>query len=119
MKIAAETDKVSSGDKTLLSQTLDLDETLGYSCYRYDVVSEDSEFAFDFHQYSCIDPLLTFVVYLQYSQRSPLGVDPANISKEGDGFITSLKFVSPAVKRTSEKPPERIKGNDSETNITE
>jgi hypothetical protein len=103
MRLTLEQDRISGGKKIRIkSQKADLDESLGYSCFRYDAVSEDNiggskgtTFTSDFHAYQCIDPSLKFIVGMEYIQRRPSNVKPVDIATEAEGFLKSLKFEPP------------------------
>lgn len=107
MKYAMASDKVSVTPRQhLMSQQAKLDQSIGYTCYKYDAVLEDRgvkgfpnvAFVIDFHSYECIDPSLRMIVSLYYSQRVHPEAKPADLRREGEQFLKSLKFTSPISK---------------------
>jgi hypothetical protein len=103
MKYTMASDKVSAGPrKKLKSQRAELDRSIGYTCFKYDVVVEDRgvkgfpdvPFVSDFHFYECIDPSLKLIVSLYYGQSVHPEAKPVDISREGQKFLKSLKFTS-------------------------
>ncbi len=79
-----------------------LDRSLGYDCFKYDLVDEDrgvagfedQAFTVDLHAYTCLDPALSLVVQTMYSQRTPPGERPIDLGREGEDFLMSLLFSS-------------------------
>ena len=105
MKYAMASDKVAvTGTQTkLISQKAELDHTIGYVCWKYDVVTEDRDvkefpdvsFVKDFHGYECIAPSSKLIVSLNYSQKLHPEAKPADLSREGDRFLLkSVKFTN-------------------------
>ncbi len=94
-------DKVATNLKAV-SQQGELDETLGYQCFRYNVVFENygvigfrgMPFKIDNHVMECAAPSREFVVRLIYGQMVPPGVQPIDIAREGEDFFKSLQFTS-------------------------
>lgn len=94
-------DKVATNLKAV-SQKGELDETLGYQCFRYNVVFENygvigfrgMPFKIDNHVMECAAPSREFVVRLIYGQMVPPGVQPIDIAREGEDFFKSLQFTS-------------------------
>jgi hypothetical protein len=104
MKYVMASSKVSESPRQhIISQAAELDQSIGYVCYKYDLVAEDREvkgfpnvvFVVDFHAYECIDPLFKMIVTLYYSQRVHSEAQRADIKREGENFLKSLKFTSP------------------------
>ncbi len=101
MRSTIAADKVAKNLK-VVSQKGDLDETLGYQCFRYDVVFENYgvvgfrgvPFKIDNHVMECVAPSREFIVRLIYGQMVPPDVQPIDIAREGEGFFKSLQFTS-------------------------
>ncbi len=101
MKATIAADKVVKNSK-MIAQKGELDETLGYQCFRYDAVFENYgvvgfrgvPFKVDNHIMECMAPSREFVVSLQYGQMVPPDVEPIDITREGEGFFKSLQFTS-------------------------
>ncbi len=103
MKYMMASDKASAGpEKKIISQHAQLDHSIGYTCFKYDVVLEDRgvkgfpdvPFVSDFHFYECIDPSLKLIVGLYYGQSVHLEAKPVDVRQEGEKFLKSLKFTS-------------------------
>lgn len=104
MKYTLANIKVSiTGKQQLISQQASLDRSVGYECFKYDLRAQDSDvsgfpdftFLIDFHAYECIDPSAKLIVTLYYSQRVNHAGTSADIAREGEGFLKSIKFTSP------------------------
>jgi hypothetical protein len=101
MRLVMGGDKVVKNSK-VVSQKAELDETLGYHCFRYDAVFENYgvvgfrsvPFKVDYHVMECIAPSREFVVRMQYGQMTPPNVEPIDITREGEGFLKSLQFAT-------------------------
>ncbi|MDN5001255.1 hypothetical protein ACFQZO_10200 [Bradyrhizobium sp. GCM10027634] len=101
MRVAMASDKVVK-DSKVVSQKAELDDTLGYQCFRYDAVFENLgvvgfrgvPFKIDNHVMECIAPSRNFVVRMQYGQMTPPDVESIDITQEGEGFLKSLQFTS-------------------------
>jgi hypothetical protein len=103
MKYAMASDKVAmTGTQfKLISQQAELDRTIGYTCWQYHAVTEESgvkefpdvPFVFDVHSYECIAPSSKMIVTLNYTQRRHLEAKPVDVTREGDRFLKSLKFT--------------------------
>ena len=102
MRLTMARDKVSAAPRYgLRSQKAELDQSIGYVCWRYDLILEDrgvekfpdAAFVIDFHSYECIDRSFKLLVTLLYSQRVHQDAKPVDISSEGNKFLKSLKFV--------------------------
>jgi hypothetical protein len=102
MNMTVETDKVdATGRRRLVLQKADLDQTIGYDCFKYDVIEEDrgipgfegKAFTMDVHAYTCLDPALQLIVQTAYSQRVPPGEAPIDLGREGEEFLKSLAFA--------------------------
>lgn len=99
MRITMAADKVVKNSK-VTSQRAELDETLGYQCFRYDAVFEnlgvagfrDVPFKIDYHLMECMAPSRELVVRMLYGQMTPPGVEPVDIKREGEEFLKSLQF---------------------------
>lgn len=89
-------------NSTVVSQKAELDDTLGYRCFRYDAVFENLgvvgfrgvPFKVDHHLMECIAPSHEFIVRMQYGQMTPPDVKPIDITREGEEFLKSLQFNS-------------------------
>ena len=87
----------------LISAKADPDYTLGYDCLRFDLTGEllavphfeGRTFVLDVHTYRCIDPTHAMIVELSYSQRTPRGINPIDVTSEGEPFLKSLRFAVP------------------------
>jgi hypothetical protein len=101
MRTTVASDKVVKNSK-IVSQKAELNDTLGYQCFRYDAVFENLgvagfqgvPFKVDYHVMECIAPSREFVVRLQYGQMTPPDVEPIDITREGEVFLKSLRFSS-------------------------
>jgi hypothetical protein len=102
MRLAMARDKVSAAPRyALRSQKAELDQSIGYICWKYDLILEDrgvekfpdTAFVIDFHSYECINRSFKMVVTLLYSQRVHPEAKPADISREGNKFLKSLRFI--------------------------
>ncbi len=86
----------------VISQKAELDQTLGFQCFRYDAVFENYgvvgfrglPFKIDNHLMECVAPSREFVVRLAYGQMTPPDMQPIDIAREGEGFFKSLQFTS-------------------------
>ncbi len=102
MRTAMASDKVAKTPTVSISKKAELDETLGYQCFRYDTVLENRgvsgfrgvPFNVDNHVMECIAPSREFLVRMQYGQMTPPDVEPVNITQEGEDFLKSLQFNS-------------------------
>ena len=100
METSVEANKVAAGRAHLLSQEAALDQSIGYECFRHDLVAEDvgvkgfegRAFIMDMHMYTCLDPTHKQLVRLTYSQRTPRGQAAIDLTQEGEGFLKSLSF---------------------------
>ncbi len=77
------------------------DETLGFSCKKYDVSSEDRGnpncpscvYILQVHGLACLHPSSPVLVKLEYSPRvPPQGDSILSVEKEGEAFLRSLIF---------------------------
>jgi hypothetical protein len=101
MRVTLASDRVVKNSK-VVSQKADLDETLGYHCFRYDAEFENLgvvgfrgvPFKIDNHLIECIAPSRDFVVRMQYGQMTPPEVEAIDITREGEGFLKTLQFTS-------------------------
>ncbi len=101
LKLAMALDKASESTR-LISQHGQLDQSIGYTCAKYDAVmiqrgvEEFSKmmFATDYHGYECIDPSLTMIVSMSYVQTANSKAKLIDLSKEGGDFLRSLKFTA-------------------------
>lgn len=87
----------------LISITADPDYTLGYDCIRWDMRGEllavpnfvGRAFLIEVHNYRCLDPTHSMIVEMFYSQRAPRGINPIDLTNEGEPFLKSLRFAVP------------------------
>jgi hypothetical protein len=76
------------------------DESLGVSCKKYDVSSEDRGnpncpsciYILQVHGLACLHPSSPVLVKLEYSPRVPQGESIPSVEKEGEAFLRSLIF---------------------------
>lgn len=101
MRLVMGADKVVKNSK-VVSQKAELDETLGYQCFRYDAVFENYgvvgfrgvPFKVDNHLMECIAPSREFLVRMQYGQMTSPNTEPVDITREGEAFLKSLQFTT-------------------------
>ncbi len=102
MRLAMARDKVSAAPRyTLRSQKAELDQSIGYVCWKYDLILEDREvekfpgtaFVIDRHSYECINRSFKLLATLLYSQLVHPDAKPEDVSREGNKFLRSLKFI--------------------------
>jgi hypothetical protein len=87
--------------RNTLSQKGGLDDSLGYECFKYETVFEirnveghkDVPFTVRNRMVECLSPSRNLVVRLIYGQMTAPGVQPADMTAEGEEFFRSLRFA--------------------------
>jgi hypothetical protein len=101
LRMSMASDKVMKNVK-VLSQQGDVDKTLGYECFRYEMAFENYgvvgfrglPFKVENHIMECMAPSGEFLVRLQYGEMVPPDLQAVGVIREGDGFFKSLQFDS-------------------------
>ncbi len=83
-----------------LSQKGEPDDSLGYECFKYETVFEnrnvegqkDVPFTVRNRMMECLSPSRNLVVRLTYGQMTAPGVEPTDMTSEGEEFFKSLRF---------------------------
>lgn len=103
MKYAMARDKVSLGSgQRLISQQAGLDNSIGYTCFKYNAVLEDrgvkgfpdTAFTIDYYAYECIDPAMKMIVSLSCFQAAHSEARLNYITQECEKFLKSIKFTA-------------------------
>jgi hypothetical protein len=87
----------------LISAKADPDYSLGYDCIKGEYTVEQLAdpsfvgrvFLLEVHAYRCLDPAHSMSVEMFYSQRTPRGINPIDLTSEGEPFLKSLRFAVP------------------------
>jgi hypothetical protein len=90
----------SLSNRYTLSQKGELDDSLGYECFRYETVFEirnvegqkDVPFTVRNRMMECLSPARNLAVRLVYGQMTAPGIEPADMTAEGEEFFRSLRF---------------------------
>jgi len=82
-----------------ISLTSSVDDSLGFECRRFDQVVVDrgvpdangAAYPFENHGFVCAHPdFPDYLVSIDYSQRTPPGVEPIALKEEGEAFLRTL-----------------------------
>jgi hypothetical protein len=99
--IRKKNEREDAGRFKVLSDNVNRVNFHGADCARADLVSEDRgvpgdegrPYRFAMHMIICIHPKAPFyIIWLEYSQRTPPGVEPLDIRPAGEAFFDSLEF---------------------------